>query len=216
MSERRAQRSSIARVVLVVFVAAVLSSCSLLGPSPRRIVAWLELPEPGEVYTYRTTTTWHDGSESEEERSYLVERVAEDDTGRLIIKFADVESDGLEAFFWVLDPELNAVYESEATTIADTDLLLLRAPVEERAEWSFGSIDYEISRTGVTVTTAAGAAEDAVTVDLEYRDESDTGISGLDGEVRWSPTFGLISYTEEYSSGYLQEVVRELVSVTGR
>lgn len=200
----------------VLTAVAVLSSCSLLGPSPRRIVAWLDLPEPGSVYTYRTTTTWHDGSESSEERSYLVERVSEDDAGRVIIKFADVDSDGLDSFFWIIDPELNAVYESEATTIADTDLLLLVAPVEERAEWSFGSIDYEIAGTGVSRSTDAGDAEDVVTIELEYRDESDSRISGLDGEVRWSPTFGLISYTEEYSSGYLQEVVRELVEVTAR
>ncbi len=210
----RLGRGSVILCGLTVLV--VLSSCTLLGPREKHIGDWLKLPAAGATYTYRTTTTWFDQTKSIQDRSYLVERVAEEDSGRVVIKFANLETEGLESFFWLIDPSAGTIYESAATSVSDADLLVLMAPVAERAEWEHGTIGYEVARTGITASTDAGKAKDVVTVELDYYTAGGSRISGVSGEIRWSPTFGLISYTEEYaptSGSYLEEVVRELISV---
>lgn len=199
-------------VALTACAALLVGSCSLFGPRPGRITDWLDLPEPGSVYTYRTTSVWHDGSESEEERSYLVERVEEITDGILVKLTA---TDRIDAFYWIINTAAGELYQSNDAVIDDADLLLLVEPVEEDAEWEFGQTDYEVDRTGLTVTTDAGVARHTATVEIRFPREDELSFSRVEGEVRWSPTFGLISYTESYDSGYyISELVQELISVT--
>jgi hypothetical protein len=201
------------RIVLLLFVAALMTSCSLFGPSPRNISRWLTPPEPGSTYTYAITTTWHDGSESIEERNYVVERVEKRDDNTTAVKFADEEH--LTSFFWIVSPEGDAIFESVDAVIDDADLLILLAPVEEGAEWSSGpasnEIDYEIDRINAKETTAIGELKDLVEVVCSY-DENPT----VDITLEWTPDAGLMRYEEDHgsSSSYIDTYERELTAVT--
>jgi hypothetical protein len=165
--------------VLIVIAAILVTSCSLFGPLPGRINKWLELPAPGATYTYTVTTTWHDGSRSSEDRDYLVERVEMDEDGNALVKLAD--EDHLSALYWIVEASGGAIYESRDDTIDGSDLLVLAAPVEEGASWTFGTdenrIDYEIEGIAWRESVELGKVRDLVTVTADSADAPEVDIT---------------------------------------
>ncbi len=196
---------------LCVTAVALLSvvGCSLLGPRPGMIIQWLKIPTPGTLYTYTITTTWHDTSVSRETREYVVERVEERDDQTTQIKFTDQYR--LTSFFWIVDDTGDSIYESADTIIDDGDLLVLKAPVEEGADWSHGDGNYTIDRISSTRDTEMGKARDVVEVRFDY-----DGVTNVDLTVEWSPDFGLLTYEENYDTGtsFILRYVRELTGVS--
>ena len=201
------------RTMLLMLTAGIITSCSLFGPSPGRITQWFALPAPGSTYTYTISTIWHDLSVSSETRDYLVERVEERDDGSTLVKFADAQR--LTSFYWIVSEPVDAIYESLDTTVDDSDLLILLAPVKEGTEWTYGSgedeADYEISSIRSRDATEVGDLRDVVEVTCEY-----DAVPGMELTVMWAPAVGLVLYEENYDAGasYIRRYQRELTAIT--
>jgi hypothetical protein len=198
-------------IALIVLLAGLVGSCSLFGPMPGQITRWLDPPEPGTVYTYTITTTWHDGSVSTEAREYTVERIEERESGGFNVKLADPVR--LTSLFWIVDEVTETIYESANATIDVDDLVVLAAPVkvDERFSVPAGSTeaDYLIRDISWRADTGIGAVRDLVEVEFDY-----DGNSAVDLALFWSPDVGLVSYLEEHSrTSYIRSYERELTGI---
>ena len=186
---------------------ALLTSCLLFHPVAGNVARWMVSPEPGTIYSFATTTTWQDGSEEESLADYVVERVEEQVDGSRVVKLVDSEDS--RDFYWILDNESGAIYESNDPIVDEGDLLVITSPVREDTAWSYGTGEYEIQDIRLLAAAAFGRAHDAVEVDAAFDD-----LPGMDLTYEWSPDCGVFIYTEDYGSdSYLHRFRRELVAI---
>jgi hypothetical protein len=196
------------KLVLPLLGSALLSSCLFFLPSARNAARWMVTPEPGTTYTFLITSEWQDHTENAVTADYVVERVEDLEDGTTVVKLIDnVHSSD---FYWILDRESDAIYESNDPMIDDTDLQIIAPPVRADTSWSFGTGDYEIRTIRRLTRTETGWARDAVEVAADFSD-----ISGMDLIYEWSPDYGLFFYREAYDSdSYMDQYTRELTAVT--
>jgi hypothetical protein len=199
-------------VVLIVLLTVLAGSCSLFGPMPGQITRWLDPPEPGIIYTYTITTTWHDGSVSVEEREYTVERIEERQSGGFTVKLADPLR--LTSLFWIVDEASEAIYESADNLISADDLVILVAPVKQDERFSVTAgtsvAEYLIRDIAWRADTEIGAVRDLVQIEFDYSDNL-----AVDLTILWSPDVGLVSYLEEHArTSYIRSYERELTGIS--
>lgn len=171
----------------------------MLQPPADDITGWLPTPRPGTVYTYRSVTLWHDGSQNIVTTEYTVVEV---DTDLSYVKFLNMDTGETE--YLLADSVLGYLYRSTDDTVDTGDTALLKVPVDTDSTWSSGGYLFEISGTEGDFDLDGKNITGIVDVRAVYYEVS----------FRWSFRHGLVEWTENYTDdSYMQSYTRTLVSV---
>lgn len=184
----------------------VLSGCGWWLPSKYAISTWIKTPEIGTRVTYSTVTTWHDGTQNVDIRTY--ETVDVYSSGDIdCVKFVDTAGSGL--MYYLVDTKAETLYLSGDDVIGEDDYALLHTPVEERNKWDNGEGSYEITEAKKSIKSPLNPDEridDIVEVEVNFDLETLDRVL-----VQWSVRYGLVKWKEEYEAGsYLYSYEREL------
>jgi len=160
-------KANIRRFLYIVLFSLFFSGCGWLWPWKTDVSSWFSTPDVGSVYTYQVVTVYQDTSETSE--TITLEVVDAYSSGDLdYVKFLNTQTE--ESIFYIVDNAAEELYYSRDASIDESDYLVLKAPVEERAEWVFETGSYEISLVNGSESFGDGRVRDVIEVEASFDD----------------------------------------------